>query len=482
MLEVAVKSRVMEGLEQIVGNEFVSVNQADLYIYSQDMTLAEPSWPEIVVLPKTVGEVQAIVRLANKEKIPITPYVAGGNIGGLSIPLKGGISLDLKRMDRIIEVNEVDMYAIVEPGVLFGHLKAYLENNHPDLMYTYAYSPPSTSVLCNALLQGLDDLSFRYGSASHWISGMEVILPTGELVRIGSCAVSETWQELDPLPGLAGLFIGWQGATGIVAKMAVSLWPKQKHAAGLSFAAGDMESAYELIRAVARTRVPNDMTGTSYAFGKMSQLATQGHVKVPTHPALTTTPEEPEFIVTADVSGNTENELKAKVEVIEEVVKNELQGAKIMGPMTQPSRRADLPMQVLGILSSGGGLTWVGTYGPMSKWLETAKRCLELQDKHGFTRSMYTRILREGHFAALRWLLPFNKENPDEMKRLNALCADQLDTVLKTGYIPYKTPIWAIRKLEKMASPEWVELMRRVKKMLDPNNIMNPGRWGAPQG
>jgi len=98
MMEVAVRSRVVEELAKIVGSEFVSTNQADLYIYSQDMTQAEPSWPDVVAMPDSVEEVQAIVRLANKEKIPVTPYIAGGNIGGLTIPLKGGISLDLKRI------------------------------------------------------------------------------------------------------------------------------------------------------------------------------------------------------------------------------------------------------------------------------------------------------------------------------------------------------------------------------------------------
>ena len=138
-------------------------------------------------------------------------------------------------------------------------------------------------------------------------------------------------------------------------------------------------------------------------------------------------------------------------------------------------------MQELGILSSGGGLIWVGTYGPMSNWRETAEKGCELQDRHGFTRSCYTRIMREGHFAGLRWLLPFNKEDPEEVDRVRALCADQLEMVMDMGYIPYKTPVWAIRMLEERADPQWVELHRRVKKMLDPNNIMNPGRWGAPR-
>ncbi len=481
MLEAAVKSGVVEELAKIVGSEFVSTHQADLYIYSQDMTQAEPSWPDIVVLPKSVEEVQAIISLANKEKIPVTPYIAGGNIGGLTIPLKGGISLDLKRMDRIIEVNETDMYAVIEPGVTFGHIKAHLEKHHPSLIYTYAFSPPSTGIIANALMQGLDNLSFRYGAASHWVSGLEVVLPTGELVRIGSCAVSKSWQALVPLPELAGLFLGWQGTTGVITKMSVNLWPKPKHAIEATFLLMDLDGTYELLQALSRTRIPDDIIGTSTSFLRLDQLATESHVKISLYPAQTKGPDEPEFIVMAQISGNTENELNAKLEVIEKVVKEELKDIKVIGPQTSPSTIPYLPIQMLGVLSSGGGLTWVGTYGPMSNWLETAKKGCELQDKHGFSRTLYTRIMGEGHFAAIRWVLPFDKGDPELVKRIRALYSEQLDMVLDTGYIPYKTPFWAIRKLEERADPNWVKLHRRVKEMLDPNNILNPGRWGAPQ-
>ena len=481
MLEAAVRSGMVKELEKIVGSEFVSTNQADLYIYSQDMTQAEPSWPDMVVLPKSVEEVQSIIRLANKGRVPVTPYIAGGNIGGLTIPLKGGISLDLKRMDLIIEVNETDMYAVIEAGVTFGHMKAYLEKHYPDLVYTYAFSPSSTSVLANALVQGLNNLSFRYGAASSWVSGLEVVLPTGELVKIGSCAVSKGWQVIAPLPELSGLFLGWQGTTGVVTKMAVSLWPKPKYSVELSFLLMDLDGVYELLQALARTRIPDDIIGLSYPYAQMSKLAKAEHEKISLYPAETTKPGEPEMVVTAEISGNTENELNAKVEVIEEVVKEELKDTKLMGPQTSPSRTAYFPEQALGILSSGGGLTWVGCYGPMSNWLETAKKGCALQDKYDLSRSCYTRVMNEGHFVGLRWMLPFDKGDPEMVKRIRALCSEQLDMVLDMGYIPYKTPVWAIRKLEERAGPNWVKLHRRVKQMLDPNNILNPGRWGAPQ-
>ena len=76
-------------------------------------------------------------------------------------------------------------------------------------------------------------------------------------------------------------------------------------------------------------------------------------------------------------------------------------------------------------------------------------------------------------------MLPFDKGDPEQVKKIGALWAEQLEMVIENGFIPYKTPVHAIRMLEKRADPEWVKLHRRVKEMLDPNNIMNPGRWGA---
>ncbi len=476
----AVKSKVVEELEIIVGSEFVSTNQADLYVYSYDLTPAESRWPDMVVLPESIDELKAILSLANREKVPVVPYVAGGNVGGLTIPLEGGIILDLKRMNRIIEVNETDMYAVVEPGVRFGQLKAYLDKHHPTLKYTYAFSPPATGVMTNAIVQGLDNLSFRYGAASHWVSGLEALLPTGELVKIGSCAASKTWHAIAPFPEIDGLFLGWQGTTGVVTKMAVNLWPNPKHGSAITFMSMDMEGANEIFQAIIRTRIPDDLIGTSYALNKVG-MAAYAHEKAPMYPAIHRETGEPEFVITAELTGNTENELNAKVEAIDEAVKARCKDYKYTGPDTVPSTTADFPMQALGVLSSGGGLMWVGTYGPMSRWLETAKKGCELQDKYDISRSCYTRIMNEGHFAGLRWMLPYDKGDPDLVRRIKDLCDEQLDLVLETGYIPYKTPVWAVRRLEEKAGPEWLKLHNRIKSMMDPNNIMNPGRWGMPR-
>jgi len=93
-------------LKDIVGEDFVSNRQEELYVYSRDSGAQQPRKVDYVVMPKTAEEVQKIVKIANKEKIPITPMGGGFTVSALTVPVKGGILLDMKRMDKIIEVSE----------------------------------------------------------------------------------------------------------------------------------------------------------------------------------------------------------------------------------------------------------------------------------------------------------------------------------------------------------------------------------------
>ncbi|MFX0106288.1 MAG: FAD-binding oxidoreductase, partial [Candidatus Hodarchaeota archaeon] len=110
-------NEILKNLEEIVGKDFASNKVEDLYIYSQDPGASEPRTVDFVVMPKIVEEVQKIVQFANREKIPVVPMGGGLTLSGLVIPIKGGIVIDMKRMDKIIEINETSRYALIEPGV-----------------------------------------------------------------------------------------------------------------------------------------------------------------------------------------------------------------------------------------------------------------------------------------------------------------------------------------------------------------------------
>ena len=110
-------------LKKIVPPEFVKVDSETLAAYSHDQSFVPTSNPDVVVCPQTVEHIQAIIRLANQTNTPITPYSSGLNLHGASIPQRGGILLNLSRMNTIIEVNEEDWFAMIEPGVTYQQLQ-----------------------------------------------------------------------------------------------------------------------------------------------------------------------------------------------------------------------------------------------------------------------------------------------------------------------------------------------------------------------
>ena len=127
---------IYKSLVAIVGEDHVSTQTEELYFYARDPGLMPTNEPDYVVAPRTTEEVQKIVKLANKEKIAIVPMGGGMALSGLIIPLKGGIVIDLKRMRKILGVNEKARHVIVEGGTPQGALHAYLERNHPNLRHS----------------------------------------------------------------------------------------------------------------------------------------------------------------------------------------------------------------------------------------------------------------------------------------------------------------------------------------------------------
>ena len=169
---------LFRSLAEILGEEYVSNRKEELYIYSQDPGMMDPHEPDYVVMPKTTEEIQEIVKLANAKKIPIVPVGASLSLSGLVIPHRGGIVLDLKRMDGVLEVNEESRYVVVEAGVTTGKLKAYLERHHPNLRFSIPDAPPAATVVGNIVIHGQGRLTQQYGFNSDMVTGLEVVLPT----------------------------------------------------------------------------------------------------------------------------------------------------------------------------------------------------------------------------------------------------------------------------------------------------------------
>ena len=221
------------GFEAAVGKEWVFTSQedTDLYrdAYSPFFGEPEEKLVSAAVAPDSAEQVQAVMRIANQHKIPVYPISTGKNLGyGGSAPvLSGSVVLDLKRMNRILEVDEKNAYALVEPGVSYFDLYRYIQDKGLKV-WIDCPDPGWGSVIGNALDRGGGYTNALYRNHFDAHCGMEVVLPDGELLRTGMGALpgAQTWQQYKSGygPWIDGLFS--QTSLGVVTKMGIWLMPE----------------------------------------------------------------------------------------------------------------------------------------------------------------------------------------------------------------------------------------------------------------
>jgi glycolate oxidase len=473
------RPELLDRLAAIVGPERLVTDAATLAEYAGDRTENPAHAPLAAVRLASVAEVQALLRLAHETGVPVTPRVAGTNTGGLAIPAEGGIVADLSGMNRILELNHPNMYALLEPGVTWEQLKKHLEDNGNDLVIGYPLAPPDTSVAAGCLMDGLSTLTLRWGPMGEWINGVEAVLPDGEIVRTGAGAVSDTWFSRAPLPDLTGLFLNWFGTTGIVTRLAVQLWPRPAVRRRMFVPCARRDAAFAAMRALARTQLFDDVGGLSWVPSKKAFGVLRPGPR---------DPDEPEFYLYIDVSGGDEREFALKMSVLRErLAALRRKGHGFADPIDIADlvrlnpvfkKFAELPVRLDFLLDHpGGGLSWVGTYGPIERLEEAATRAIETMEAHGFPPSVVSRPMRGGHFAVLRFIELFDRRDAGETERVARVNRELLEGLLDAGYVPYKCPPWAVPIVLERMDPGMVALMRRVKQMLDPKGILNPGKW-----
>ncbi len=206
-------------LQQIVGSEQVSTNQADLICYSYDATQKQ-FLPDVVVHPANAGEVSAIMKLANEYRIPVFPRGAGSGFTGGSLPVGGGIVLVMTRLDKILEIDEENLVATVEPGVVTEDFQKAVEK------VGLFYPPDPASLKFSTLGGNVAECAggprcVKYGVTKDFIIGLEIITPTGDIIKTGG----------PTMKGVVGydltkLICGSEGTLAVISKIIVKLLPK----------------------------------------------------------------------------------------------------------------------------------------------------------------------------------------------------------------------------------------------------------------
>ena len=214
---------IIEKLKQIVGESYIFFDSESLAAYGHDETEKLLFLPEIVIKPRTAKEIGAILIIANYELIPVTPRGAGTGLSGGALPIYGGIIISMERFNQILEIDELNLQATVEPGVI----NEVFQNAVIELGLFYPPDPASKGscfIGGNVAESAGGPKCVKYGTTKDYILNLEVVLPTGEIILTGANTLKNATGY-----NLTQLIVGSEGTLGIVTKIFVKLLPYPKH-------------------------------------------------------------------------------------------------------------------------------------------------------------------------------------------------------------------------------------------------------------
>jgi len=213
------KETIKKELERIVGKEDLLDSPEARRAYSYDATTNWIHEPDIVVFPRTPQEVSEILKLANVERIPVTPRGGGTNVSGGSVPILGGIVLCMTKMNRILDIDKENLSVAVEPGVVLMDLNLRLAKER-------LFFPPDPQSFLGATIGGIiaenagGPACVKYGIVKQYVLGLEVVLPTGEIVSLGGKTVKNVVGY-----DLTMLLVGSEGTLGVITKAEMKVNP-----------------------------------------------------------------------------------------------------------------------------------------------------------------------------------------------------------------------------------------------------------------
>ena len=450
----------LDKLTKIVGPENIISDVADLYIYGTDASVHEAP-ASAVIAPRTIEQIQAIVRYANAELIPIIPRGAGSGMSGQAVPIDGGIILDLKAMNRILEIRPADMLCRVESGVVDDDLNRALQPY--GLFYPPAPASSRVATIGGEIANNASGIrSVKYGATRDSVLGMKVVLANGDLVTLGSnTRVEASGYQLDRL------MVGSEGTLGIIveATMLLRPIPKLRCLGRVSF--NKLNEAGETITEIISSgRQP-------------SMIELMDNIAIT---AVNTTLDmglpDVEAIIMFEADGEVKEAVDYEIEQMKKICEKhngfDIQTSYDAKTRTKLFAGRKKLFAALSRYKEGLACTSLADdmAVPYSKMANLAEKIHEIADRNNVVMTayghcgsgcMHTKILMD----------PTKKKSWEDAKHAVAEVYDYVRSVGGTTSAEHgiglsKAPSW---KKEKNDS---IEMVKAIKKALDPNNILNP--------
>jgi glycolate oxidase len=466
-----VDRNIIRNLVEIVGKDNVLLEDYELVTYTRDHQWAKyPDLfsykPDVAVLPESSDQVAKIVQLANRERIPITPCGASTGMTGNCVPVRGGIQVDMKRMNKIIEIDEPNLVAVVQAGIGLFRLDRELRKRG----FICGHMPgsqPTATVGGSISTSGWSEYRMKYGDIGEQVTSLEVILPTGELVKIGGGSSGKVGKSSVGYPGLKQLFIGTWGTLGIVTEATIRIFPLPEHTYSRTIAFDSFEKSCEAIEKMILADIP-----FSYLLvGNRNSVDFSRRVS-PTYP---------------DVNSIMTFTLEGKREIVEASKDVALKICAEFGGEDIEEKAADATF-LRGFDAWG---PWVTAYGPgypldeegaipYKRAPEVAKEFEAILKKYRVDNiGIVVGLARQYPVLGCFWRV--DERNAMKWEDYKRVSKEIAEIYLREGGTLSMAHGLGTRREEELLQEELgpsYELMKKVKVMLDPNNIMNPGRWG----
>ena len=451
-------------LEDIVGKEFIAQDTEQLEKYGQDETEDLVYLPELVLKPQRVDQVSAIAKYCNTHKIPLTTRGAGTGLSGGALPVKGGVLMSMEKFNKILNIDERNLQGIVEPGVI----NYVFQEEVKKLGLFYPPDPASwgsCSLGGNIAHSSGGPKAVKYGTTRDYVLNLEVVLPNGEVIWTGANTLKYSTGY-----NLTHLMVGSEGTLGIVTKIVLKLIPLPKHDLLMLVPFKSAEAACNAVGEVFRAGI------IPSAMEFMERDAIDWSIKYSGEVNFEIKPEW-QALLLIEVDGNNTEVLMSDCEQISEVMqKNDSDEILFADSVEQKNALWKIRRKVGEAVKSNSVYKEEDTVVPRAELPALLRGVKAIGSKYGFKSVCYGHAgdgnlhvnIIKGDLSDEAWDIDL----PKGITEIFELCKSL------GGTISGEHGIGLVQKkyLPIVFSAYQLELMKGIKKVFDPNYILNPGK------
>ncbi|PEJ26692.1 glycolate oxidase subunit GlcD [Peribacillus butanolivorans] len=449
----------LQEIDAIIKTGKVYTDESDRFSYSFDASFGT-YLPDLVIQTKSTEELVSLVKFANREKIPLYPRGQSTSLSGGPLPVKGGIVLDLSVMNDILEIHEEDLVAVVSPGVLTSNIHKAAEQKG------FMYPPDPSSSHVSTIGGNLAENSggprgLKYGVTKDYVIGLEVITPEGELIKTGGSTVKNVTGY-----DLTKLIVGSEGTLGIITKAVLRLIPKPKATATIMVIFDSLVDAGSAISKILSVGI----------FPSKMELMDQASIVAVEQFEPLGLPVDAAALILIEMDGHPlalQEEVAQASELCRAVGAREVRIPKDKVEEAELWRARKLVSPAI-VRIKPTKISEDATV-PRSKIPQMCERLQKIRDKYG----VHLVVFGHAGDGNLHPNIICDKTDKEEMSRVELAVADIFMAAIELGgTLSGEHGIGMMKApfMEMELGAAGLDIMKRIKEVWDPNNIMNPGK------